>query len=195
MGTPLFLPKCFFPPRNHFPKSFWLTEKNVSPTFFLLGGNFRALSSWGNNSLWGEQCTSATAKTHNWDFQHFLIDNFFLSFSLRHVNWFYSKLLLNIKKVTIYDTTALWDSTISLQIPMILENLNNHSSLIQFLKLAINLLSIISVFAYNGCCVSPSQLVLSECLLIVFIIQDHFAEHQKILWRSPSSVCSLERGG
>ena len=194
MGTPLFLPKCFFPPRNHFPKSFWLTEKNVSPTFFLLGGNFGALSSWGNNSLWGEQCTSATAKTHNWDFQHFRIDNFFLSFSLRHVNWFHSKLLLNIKKVTIYDTTALWDSTISLQIPMILENLNNHSAL-QCLKLAINLLSIISVFAYNGCCVSPSQLVLSECLLIVFIIQDHFAEHQKILWRSPSSVCSLERGG
>ena len=194
MGTPLFLPKCFFPPRNHFPKSFWLTEKNVSPAFFLLGGNFRALSSCGNNSLWGEQCTSATAKTHNWDFQHFLIDNFFLSFSLRHVNWFHSKLLLNIKKVTIYDTTALWDSTISLQIPMILENLNNHSAL-QCLKLAINLLSIISVFAYNGCCVSPSQLVLSECLLIVFIIQDHFAEHQKILWRSPSSVCSLERGG
>ena len=194
MGTPLFLPKCFFPPRNHFPKSFWLTEKNVSPAFFLLGGNFRALSSWGNNSLWGEQCTSATAKAHSWDFQHFLIDNFFLSFSLRHVNWFHSKLLLNIKKVTIYDTTALWDSTISLQIPMILENLNNHSAL-QCLKLAINLLSIISVFAYNGCCVSPSQLVLSECLLIVFIIQDHFAEHQKILWRSPSSVCSLERGG
>ena len=194
MGTPLFLPKCFFPPRNHFPKSFWLTEKNVSPTFFPLGGNFRAHSSWENNSLWGEQCTSATAKTHNWDFQHFLIDNFFLSFSLRHVNWFYSKLLLNIKKVAIYDTTALWDSTISLQIPMILENLNNHSAL-QCLKLAINLLSIISVFAYNGCCVSPSQLVLSECLLIVFIIQDHFAEHQKILWRSPSSVCSLERGG
>ena len=194
MGTPLFLPKCFFPPRNHFPKSFWLTEKNVSPTFFLLGGNFRALSSWGNNSLWGEQCTSATAKTHNWDFQHFLIDNFFLSLSLRHVDWFYSKLLFNIKKVTIYDTTALWDSTISLQIPMILENLNNHSAL-QCLKLAINLLSIISVFACNGCCVSPSQLVLSECLLIVFIIQDHFAEHQKILWRSPSSVCSLERGG
>ena len=194
MGTPPFFPKCFLPPRNHFPKSFWLTEKNVSPTFFLLGGNFGALSSWGNNSLWGEQCTSATAKTHNWDFQHFLIDNFFLSFSLRHVNWFYSKLLLNIKKVTIYDTTALWDSTISLQIPMILENLNNHSAL-QCLKLPINLLSIISVFAYNGCCVSPSQLVLSECLLIVFIIQDHFAEHQKILWRSPSSVCSLERGG
>ena len=194
MGTPLFLPKCFFPPRYHFPKSFWLTEKNVSPTFFLLGGNFGALSSWGNNSLWGEQCTSATDKTQNWDFQYFLIDNFFLSFSLRHVNWFYSKLLLNIKKVTIYDTTALWDSTISLQIPMILENLNNHSAL-QCLKLAINLLSIISVFAYNGCCVSPSQLVLSECLLIVFIIQDHFAEHQKILWRSPSSVCSLERGG
>ena len=33
---------------------------------------------------------------------------------------------------------------------MILENLNNHSAL-QCLKLAINLLSIISVFAYNGC--------------------------------------------
>ena len=194
MGTPLFLPKCFFSSKKSFSKILLTDRKNVSSTFFLLGGNFRALSSWGNNSLWGEQCTSATAKTHNWDFQHFLIDNFFLSFSLRHVNWFYSKLLLNIKKVTIYDTTALWDSTISLQIPMILENLNNHFAL-QCLKLAINLLSIISVFAYNGCCVSPSQLVLSECLLIVFIIQDHFAEHQKILWRSPSSVCSLERGG
>ena len=139
--------RCFDGHTSIFAKVFFSSKKSfskISPTFFLLGGNFRALSSMGNNSLWGEQCTSATAKTHNWDFQHFLIDNFFLSFSLRHVNWFYSKLLLNIKKVTIYDTTALWDSTISLQIPMILENLNNHSAL-QCLKLAINLLSIISV--------------------------------------------------
>jgi len=39
--------------------------------------------------------------------------------------------------------------------------------------------------------VTPSQLILSQCLFIVFIIEDHFAEHQKVLWRSPSSVCSL----
>ena len=38
---------------------------------------------------------------------------------------------------------------------------------------------------------SPSQLILSQCLFIVFIIKDHFAEHQKVLWRSPSSMCSL----
>ena len=38
---------------------------------------------------------------------------------------------------------------------------------------------------------SPSQLIFSQCLFIVFIIEDHFAEHQKVLWRSPSSMCCL----
>ena len=41
--------------------------------------------------------------------------------------------------------------------------------------------------------ISPSQLIFSECLFVVFIIKNHFAEHQKVLWRSPSSMCSLGR--
>jgi len=43
--------------------------------------------------------------------------------------------------------------------------------------------------------VTPSQLILSQRLFIVFIIEDHFAEHQKVLRRSPSSMCSLIHRG